>query len=103
MYAALLLFYALQDPHVPKKAKGIIMGALGYFIFPLDAIADIAPIVGYADDIGVLLLALAAVAFYISPATKCKARAKLEDWFGPELNEEELKEIDNKLIEEDKA
>ena len=100
MYAALLLFYALQDPAVPKKTKGIIMGALGYFIFPLDAIADIVPVLGYADDIGVLLLALAAVAVHISPETKQKARCKLDEWFGHEVNEQELLEIDSKIDEQ---
>ena len=99
MYAALLLFYALQDPAVPKKTKGIIMGALGYFIFPLDAIADVVPVLGYADDIGVLLLALAAVAVHISPETKQKARAKLDEWFGDEINEQEILEIDTKIEE----
>jgi len=97
MYAALLLFYALQDPAVPKKTKGIIMGALGYFIFPLDAIADLVPMVGYADDIGVLLLALAAVAVHVSPETKRKARTKLEEWFGGEVDEEQLQEIETKI------
>jgi len=100
MYAALLLFYALQDPAVPKKTKGIIMGALGYFIFPLDAIADIVPVLGYGDDIGVLLLALAAVAIHISPETKQKARGKLDEWFGQEVDEQELLEIDSKIEEE---
>ncbi|KAF0197192.1 MAG: hypothetical protein FD169_551 [Bacillota bacterium] len=100
MYAALLLFYALQDPAVPKKTKGIIMGALGYFIFPLDAIADIVPVLGYADDIGVLLWALAAVAVHVSPQTKQKARCKLEEWFGDEVDEQELLEIDSKIEEQ---
>ncbi|MDP3486393.1 MAG: YkvA family protein [Bacillota bacterium] len=99
MYAALLLFYALQDPAVPKKTKGIIMGALGYFIFPLDAIADIIPVLGYADDIGVLLLALAAVAVHVSPETKQKARGKLDEWFGGEVDESQLQEIDTKIDE----
>lgn len=97
MYAALLLFYALQDPAVPKRAKSIIIGALGYFIFPLDAIADLVPVVGYADDIGVLMLALAAVVVYISPETRVKARAKLAEWFGEQLDETELQEIDEKI------
>lgn len=100
MYAALLLFYALQDPAVPKKTKAIIMGALGYFIFPLDAIADIMPVVGYADDIGVLLLALAAVAVHVSPETKQKARGKIDEWFADEVNEQELQEIDSKINEQ---
>ena len=78
----LQLYYAAQDPETPAWAKGVIYGALGYFIFPLDAIPDAVPVVGYADDLGVLAAAVAAVALYITPAVKEKARAKMQDWFG---------------------
>ena len=49
-------------------AKATIVGALGYFITPLDAIVDLTPVVGYADDLGVLALAIAAVATYVRNA-----------------------------------
>lgn len=32
VYAVLLLYYTLQKPEVPVKAKTLIIGALGYFI-----------------------------------------------------------------------
>lgn len=51
---ALTMYYTMQDKDTPKWAKGVIIGALGYFIFPLDAIPDMTPVVGYADDLGVL-------------------------------------------------
>ncbi|CEQ16301.1 MULTISPECIES: YkvA family protein [Peptostreptococcaceae] len=41
VYGAWLLFYALKDSNVPIKAKATIVGALGYFISPIDLIADI--------------------------------------------------------------
>ena len=63
---ALLLYYAMQEEKAPAWAKATIAGALGYFIVPIDAIADFTPAVGYADDLGVLALALAAVATYIN-------------------------------------
>ena len=78
----LWLFYAAQRPDTPKWAKGIIYGALGYFILPLDAIADLTPVVGYADDLGALAVALATVAAYINEDVKLLARQKLADWFG---------------------
>ena len=79
---ALQLYYAAQDPDTPLWAKGVIYGALGYFISPLDAIPDIIPVVGYADDLGVLAAAIATVAMYITPEVKQKAKQKLQDWFG---------------------
>ena len=55
----LILYYVGIDPLTPAWAKSVIAGALGYFIFPLDAIPDITPVVGYADDLGVLVAVLA--------------------------------------------
>lgn len=81
---ALLLFYAFQEEKAPKWAKATIAGALGYFIVPLDAIADITPAVGYADDLGVLVLAIAAVATYINEDVRNKTAAKMRSWFGDE-------------------
>ncbi len=79
---ALLLYYAMQEEKAPAWAKATIAGALGYFIVPLDAIADITPAVGYADDLGVLVLAVAAVATYINDDVREKTTTKMQDWFG---------------------
>jgi uncharacterized membrane protein YkvA (DUF1232 family) len=79
---ALLLYYAMQEEKAPAWAKATIAGALGYFIVPLDAIADLTPAVGYADDLGVLALAVAAVASYINEDVRKKAADKMRDWFG---------------------
>ncbi|WP_162845989.1 YkvA family protein [Seongchinamella sediminis] len=80
---ALLLYYAMQEEKAPAWAKATIAGALGYFIVPLDAIADLTPAVGYADDLGVLALAIAAVATYINDDVRAKTAARLDQWFGP--------------------
>jgi uncharacterized membrane protein YkvA (DUF1232 family) len=85
---ALLLFYAAQEEKAPAWAKGTIAAALGYFIVPLDAITDLAPVVGYADDLGVLVLAVAAVASYINDDVRAKTAKKLHDWFGEEAPNE---------------
>jgi uncharacterized membrane protein YkvA (DUF1232 family) len=79
---ALLLYYAMQEEKAPAWAKATIAGALGYFIVPLDAIADLTPAVGYADDLGVLVLAVAAVASYINEDVRRKTAEKMRDWFG---------------------
>ena len=79
---ALWLYFSAQHPKTPAWARSVIYGALGYFIFPLDAIPDLTPIVGYADDLGVLAAALATVAIYINDEVKVKAAAKMKAWFG---------------------
>lgn len=89
VYSALMLYYAYQRKETPVWAKTIIVGALGYFISPIDAIPDLTPVVGYADDLGVLALAISAVSVYIDSEVKQSAKDKLHSWFGA-FNEEEL-------------
>lgn len=80
---ALWLYYAAQTPQTPAWAKGTIYGALGYFILPLDAVADLTPLVGFTDDLGVLAFAVTTVAMYITDEVKAQAARKILDWFGP--------------------
>lgn len=96
IYLALLLFYTLQQPETPMKAKSIIIGALGYFILPVDLIPDIIPIAGFTDDLTALMAALVTVALYINEDTKMKARVKLRIWFG-DYDESDLSKIDEKM------
>ena len=96
IYLAMLLFFTLQKATTPIWAKSMIIGALGYFIFPVDFIPDFIPIVGYSDDMTALVSALVAVALYIDEETKQKAKAQLHVWFG-EYDESELSSVDNKI------
>jgi uncharacterized membrane protein YkvA (DUF1232 family) len=81
---ALTLYHCGVDPETPKAAKGLIFGALGYFIFPIDAIPDVTPVVGYADDLGALLLIMGTVATSIKPSHTKAAQEQSDGWFGPE-------------------
>ncbi len=77
----LTAYYAFRDEHTPRWAKTVLAGALGYFIFPLDAIPDILPAVGYSDDITVLVAAIVTVGFNIREEHKDKARQVIRKWF----------------------
>lgn len=79
---ALILYYVLQKPDLPVKEKGIVMGALGYLILPLDIAPDFLPVVGFSDDIGALLVAIAVVASHITPAEQQAAKQKVNEIFG---------------------
>jgi uncharacterized membrane protein YkvA (DUF1232 family) len=94
VYTALLLYFVLQKPDVPKKVKMVIIGALGYFILPTDLIPDFAVGVGFTDDLGALGVALLQVAMYIDDDVKAKAKAKLRDWFGDDVD---TSEVDKKI------
>ncbi|MDG3043205.1 YkvA family protein [Bacillus sp. B6(2022)] len=82
VYAVLLLYYTLQKPEVPVKAKTLIIGALGYFILPIDLIPDTLVGIGYTDDLGAITFALLQVAMYIDDDVKGKAKDRLGKWFG---------------------
>lgn len=86
---ALWLFYAAQSPDTPRWARTAIYGALGYFIFPLDAIPDFAPLVGYTDDLGVLAAALATVSMYVTDDIKRRSQQQVDKWFGPAASQPE--------------
>lgn len=81
LYNVFVLFYLLQEDTVPMKVKATIIGALGYFIAPLDLIPDLAPGVGYGDDAAAVAGALALAAFYITPEIKERARNKVNELF----------------------
>ena len=75
---ALVLYYCLEDPDTPQWACRIIKGALVYFVMPIDAIPDFIPFAGFADDLAVLVLAIALVVIHIKPEHKKMAEEKWE-------------------------
>ena len=99
VYAVLLLYYAMKDSGVSLKTKLFIAASLGYFIMPADAILDFTPLIGYSDDLGVLLFALKQVSSAITPAVKEKAHSKITEWF-PDADENEMAELEQKMLGE---
>jgi uncharacterized membrane protein YkvA (DUF1232 family) len=90
VYAALILYYAI--PKVSLADKAIIIGALGYLISPFDLIPDFIPIIGYMDDIGILVWAAQRIysnVINIDPNVIQRAKEKVKELFG-DINEEEL-------------
>ena len=78
---ALILYYTMKDDDTPKWAKTVIMGALGYFLSPIDFIPDLTPILGYSDDWVVLIAAISAVTLHIKDEHKLLALKKIKEWF----------------------
>lgn len=67
-YYALILYYVLQSPDVTVSNKALILGALGYFILPLDLIPDVIPALAYK-----------AVQASVTPEIEAKAQAKIDE------------------------
>jgi uncharacterized membrane protein YkvA (DUF1232 family) len=73
----LVLYLACRDPRTPRAAKMVAAGVVAYALSPLDLIPDPLPLVGYLDDLAVLLVGLALVPRMIPAAilAECRARA----------------------------
>ena len=96
VYSALLLFYAYRRNETPRWAKNIVLGTLGYFLSPIDAIPDLSPVIGYTDDLGVLAFGLVTIAAYVNEQVREQARGQLGKWFG-DYDPTELNEVDAQL------
>ena len=53
-----LVYRLLRDPRVPVRGRAFALFALGYLVSPVDLIPDFVPILGQADDVVVVVLAL---------------------------------------------
>ena len=74
---AVAAFYCATDSATPLPIRATLMGALAYFILPIDAIPDILLGLGYTDDAAVLLAAFTTCKTYITDDHRAKARAWL--------------------------
>ena len=76
----------MQNPECPIAIKAAIIAALGYFISPIDAIPDVIPFVGFADDLAAVGAALAMANMYINNEVIQKAKDKMRGLFGDDIN-----------------
>ena len=72
----MLLFYTLQKPTTPVWAKTVIIGALGYFILPIDLIPDLVQ-GGYTDDFSGLFGTLITVSMFFDEEVKLNEKKEL--------------------------
>lgn len=80
--SALTLYYCLKDPATPAWAKSVIIGALGYLIFPVDLIPDAILGAGFTDDWSVIVGAMAAVISHIKEEHREKAAGFTDRFLG---------------------
>lgn len=75
----LAAYYAAVDPTTPRHVQAILLGALAYFVVPMDIIPDFVFGLGFTDDAAVLAAALKTLAGHISGDHREHARRSLED------------------------
>ncbi|WP_018387398.1 YkvA family protein [Ancylobacter sp. FA202] len=71
-------YYCALDSQTPTRVRGLLFGALAYFLLPTDAVPDIIVGLGFTDDAAVLATALNLLASHIGADHRAAARAALE-------------------------
>ena len=71
-------WYCARDPETPMAAKGMLMGALAYFVLPTDAIPDILAGVGFTDDAAVIAAVLGILGANLKDRHRDRAREAIE-------------------------
>lgn len=75
---AVAAYYCAFDKSTPLRARGILIGALAYFILPFDVIPDFILGLGFTDDMAVLLTAFNVIRTHLKPHHRERARETLE-------------------------
>ena len=72
-------YYCAMDPATPFKVKGTLLAALAYFLLPFDVLPDMLVIIGFTDDLAVLMAAISLVSSHMRPEHYERAREALAD------------------------
>lgn len=67
----------LRDPRVPRRAKITLGLAAAYVISPIDLIPEVIPVVGWADDVIIVMFAIDSL------IERAGAEIVEEHWDGP--------------------
>jgi uncharacterized membrane protein YkvA (DUF1232 family) len=73
----LAAYYCAFDRNTPLQVKATLIGAIAYFVLPVDAVPDVMPVFGFTDDAAVLTTAIKLVADHILPVHRDAARNAL--------------------------
>ena len=73
----LAAYFCAFDRATPVRAKSILIGALAYFILPIDLVPDMLLGLGFTDDLAVLLAAFNVVSNHVTEAHRQRAREAL--------------------------
>jgi uncharacterized membrane protein YkvA (DUF1232 family) len=73
----LAAYYCAFDRQTPRHVQAALLGAIAYFVLPVDFVPDMLPILGFSDDAAILATALRMVASHITPEHHEAARAAL--------------------------
>ena len=72
-------YYCALDRRTPTRVRAMLIGALAYFVLPIDAVPDILAGIGFTDDVTVLLGVIGLVRAHIRDEHRLAARRTLDE------------------------
>ena len=72
-------YHCAMDPATPFKVRGTLLAALAYFVLPFDFLPDMVALIGFSDDLAVLVGAISLVGAHMRPEHYERARETLAD------------------------
>lgn len=72
-------WFCAIDPATPRRVRLTLLAALAYFVAPVDLLPDVMPLIGFTDDAGVLMAAIALVGGHITDDHRVRARRALAE------------------------
>ena len=67
-------YYCALDPNTPFRVRATLIGALAYFVMPLDIIPDFILALGFTDDAALLATVIGMFRAHIKPEHREAAR-----------------------------
>jgi len=77
---ALTLFAALSDPQMPRGLKAGVLALVLYVLSPIDLLPDFALMLGWADDLALLIVGIPWLASRLPEAVRERARLRVARW-----------------------
>jgi uncharacterized membrane protein YkvA (DUF1232 family) len=77
--SAVAAAYCAADPATPSRVKLLALGAIAYFVMPIDGIPDFLPLIGFTDDAAVIAATIAAIRMHM----KAEHWEKAREFLGP--------------------
>jgi uncharacterized membrane protein YkvA (DUF1232 family) len=74
----LAAYFCAIDRDTPTYVRGVLLGAVAYFVLPADMIPDLLVPLGFTDDASVIAAAITAVGSHLQPRHRDQARDRLE-------------------------
>ncbi|MEO6270099.1 MAG: DUF1232 domain-containing protein [Lautropia sp.] len=79
---ALILWYAFRDPATPKAIKAGSLFLALYLLSPIDLLPDFALLVGWADDLALLMIGIPFLVGKLPPRVRAHATAMADRRLG---------------------